>query len=64
MRSENYDFEDLINDVDENQRTVQSTFSVNTQDSAAFEHAPLMCGNISFIREKADIPEVIVCYCS
>jgi hypothetical protein len=41
--------------VDENQRTIQSNFSVNTQDSAIFEHAPLQCGNIRFVKDTVDL---------
>ncbi|XP_060598129.1 transient receptor potential cation channel subfamily M member 6-like [Ruditapes philippinarum] len=41
--------------VEENQRTIQSNFSVNTQDSAIFEHAPLQCGNIRFVKDTVDL---------
>ena len=46
----------LLMEVDENQKTVQSvgalsTASFDTQDSAIYETSPLQCGNINFIRD-------------
>ena len=46
----------LLMEVDENQKTImsvgaQSTASIDTQDSAIFETSPLQCGNINFIRD-------------
>ncbi|XP_052281701.1 transient receptor potential cation channel subfamily M member 2-like isoform X5 [Dreissena polymorpha] len=51
-----FDLDQFIREVDENQTTVHSHFSVNTQDSAIYEHAPLQCGNIRFDKESNELP--------
>ncbi|XP_052792596.1 transient receptor potential cation channel subfamily M member 2-like isoform X1 [Mya arenaria] len=50
------DLEDLMYEVDENQRTVKSNISVNTQDSATYVTAPLQCGNIRFVKDSVTMP--------
>ncbi|XP_052285259.1 transient receptor potential cation channel subfamily M member-like 2 isoform X2 [Dreissena polymorpha] len=51
-----FNLDQFIREVDENQTTVHSHFSVNTQDSAIYEHAPLQCGNIRFVKESNELP--------
>ena len=51
-----FNLDQFIREVDENQTTVHSHFSVNTQDSAIYEHAPLQCGNIRFDKESNELP--------
>ena len=53
------DLEDIISDIEEAQKTYRSEYSVNTQDSSIFKYAPLKCGNIGFLRETSDLPEVL-----
>lgn len=54
------DFE-LMNEVDENQMTVKSNFSINTQDSAHYQQAPLQCGNIRFVKDTIDAVADVSC---
>lgn len=45
---------EIQNEIDENQLTVKSYFSVNTQDSATYHLAPLQCGNIRFVKDTVE----------
>ncbi|KAL4230550.1 hypothetical protein ACF0H5_010931 [Mactra antiquata] len=49
------DVSSFMKDVEENQMTVMSNFSVNTQDSATYRHATLKCGNISFVKDSTEL---------
>ena len=57
-------FDDLLIEVDECQKTIQSLggISVDTQDSATYETAPLQCGNIKFMRDAYDSQGYQVCH--